>query len=263
MALIPALTEDFTGAAVGNAVTEANTTFDQVSGAVATFITDPFDASRRMMEITTASQFSIHEMDFTPAVPILWFRLDIDLETTFAANTAFFTAYDVAAGTNKIYDIRVVAGTRTIQLRNVNTSVWTSDPLTDNTKYSIHGYCKVDSTKSIRCLIYSGANLNTLVEDSGTWSCSTLATTCAHVRVGVAQSSTGTIRIGRLRGDNANQPFDATGFTRTVDDDLGLTDARSKSETNALSDNLALTDSRSTNLIGPSIWTYTKAVQIG
>jgi hypothetical protein len=92
MATIAALTEDLTGATVGSTITTGNTSFTDVTGTgTSTIITDPFDGTRRMMEVTVTAQQKIHETNFTPTT-LLWHRFDYDTETPLDANTEIFNA---------------------------------------------------------------------------------------------------------------------------------------------------------------------------
>lgn len=216
--------EDFTGGSVGAAVTTANTTFTNVSGlGTATFITDPFDATRRMAEFVTSANFKIYEFE-PPSSVLQWIRFDMDMVTTTATATPLIQSYDSITATNKILDLRQSAGARTLQLRNVSTSVWVSNALAASTKYRVYVYMKVDATKRIRCMIYDGANLDNLFQDSGEIVSTTVGTTIGQHWLGLQTSSTGTTRIGRVRVDDATQPFDAstgTVWTRGLEVRIG------------------------------------------
>jgi hypothetical protein len=207
MATIAALTEDFTGAAPGTALAGANTIFDTFSGAgSAVFITDPFDATRQMAQFTTTAQSRSAEAAFPPETQG-WIWLDTDIDPP-DVSTAILSLYDDTASTNKILDLRVLAGTRTLQLRNVSTVLGGFGPtLADNTKYRIfiHWNLATGSTpaKVVRAVVYGGTNLDTLVEDSGNLTSTTLASVAGSVRVGWISSSTAVNRIGRIRGDNS------------------------------------------------------------
>lgn len=213
MATIADLTEDFTGGAPGVAISTANTIADAVSGAgTAVFITDPFDAARQMAEFTTAAQLRSMQADF-PAVTKAWIRFDLDVETTPDTSTGVASLYDDTASTNKILDVRVLT-TRALQLRNVSTAVSGFGPvLAADTKYRVYVLADMTpGTPVIRCVVYGGANLDTLVLDSGDIASTSLAAAAGSARFGLISSSTGVVRIGRLRGDDAVMPLDTTPF---------------------------------------------------
>jgi hypothetical protein len=217
MATIAALTEDFMGAAPGIAVSTANSTFDSVSGAgSALYITDPFDGTRQMAEVTTAAQSRSMESLFTGTTKA-WIRFDLDIETPPDVNNGIMALYDDNLSTNKILDIRVLAGTRTLQLRNVNTVVGGFGPvLSADTKYRVYAYTDLATgttpAKVVRCMVYGGADFTTLIGDSGEISSTSLAATAGSARFGLISSSTAVMRIGRIRGDDSTQPFDTAGF---------------------------------------------------
>ncbi len=211
MTAITALQENFTTAAVGQTITDTNTIFDTVAGTgTSTFITDPFDSSLRMMEVSTAANTKFHEMDFT-ATALLWFRFDLDIETTLGTNTSLLNGYLNNAGlaADKVFDLQVIGGTRTLRLRDVSSTVWTSTALADNVKHRIYLYVKLSAPKQIRVMIYSGGDNTTLSQDSGVITSTAAPVTISHLRMGIISTDTGVLRFGALRGDDATQPFPA------------------------------------------------------
>lgn len=263
MATINALTENFTGGAVGSALTSANTIFTNISGqGTSIFASDPYVPGGRMMSIASAVNFRTHEVNF-PTQSQMWFAFDIEIVTALDSNTAVMIAYDVEAATNKVLDIRLLAGTRTLQMRNVNVAEWTSPVLSAGQKYRLYVWMKVDTGKNIRCVLYGGPDYTTLISDSGTVASSTVATTVGHIRVGTLSNSTGEIKMGRLRGDTAVMPTDSVAYTQNPSDNAALSDAMTIARGVMRNENLGITDTPSVNVIGPSSWTYTKAIQIG
>jgi hypothetical protein len=224
MAAISALEEDFAGGAVGTAVATTNTIFDNVSGTGASkFVVDPFDSTRRMMEVTStgAAQSRIHEMDF-PATSLLWFRFDMDIDTPLDTNTAILNGYlnNSALAGDKIFDIQIVAGTRTLRLRNVNTTVWTSTVLAAGTKHRVYVYVNLGSaTKQIRLMVYSGGDNTVLTQDSGLITSTATPGTISHLRAGQMSGAIGVTRFGRFRADNAVQPLPAATATVSLGPD--------------------------------------------
>jgi hypothetical protein len=152
------------------------------------------------------------QADF-PAATKAWVRFDVDVETPPDVTTGIMTLFDDTAGTNKILDVRVSAA-RALQLRNVNTGVSGFAPvLAADTKYRIYVYADMTpGTPVIRCAVYGGANLDTLVLDSGDIASTSLAAGSGSARFGLISASTGVIRIGRLRGDDAVMPLDTPPF---------------------------------------------------
>lgn len=224
MATFSPLTEDFTGASAGAAVSTANSVFTALTGTgSSTFVTDPTDASRRMMEVATTGDFRINTVDFTNQ-PVLWYRTDL-IMASIDTTTALVAMYDNGS-TNKVLDLRQSNGTSpTLQLRNVSTSVWTSAAMALGTKYRVYTYTKVDSTKRIRCMIYTGSDFSTLFDDSGLITSTTVATGVGNLRLGNQSNSTGTTRFGRMRADTSDQPFDApvggTNWTQGIEVRIG------------------------------------------
>lgn len=205
MSEILELHEDFTGPAIGATAAITNTIFDKITGTgTGIVIADPFDATKRMLEVTASTTNRTHEMDFTP-VDLLWFQFDVDIETPLTSIQAILNGYDTNAIVNKVFDIRSVANARQLQLRNVNTIAYTSPVLNADTKYRVSLYVKI-STKELRMKIYSGANLDTLLSDSGIITSVTTAPSIGHLRMGILVSTTGIYRFGRLRADNAVEP---------------------------------------------------------
>lgn len=203
MTAIAALTEDFTGAAPGTVVSAANTGFYEVTGTgTSTFITDPFNPANRMMQVTATAQDKYHGRNF-PATAVLWFGWEYDLEVAPAASTIIALG-NTAVGGTKIFDLRVVGGTRTLQLRNISTSIWTSTALADNTKYRVYVGMNL-TTKWLRVLIFN-ADGSTLLQDSTQITVTNAATTISNIQIGALQNTTSTHRFGRLRGDNADAP---------------------------------------------------------
>lgn len=212
MTAIAALTENFTGAAANTPVTTANTIFDTVSGTgTSSIINDPIDTGLRMMQVNTAATSKFHEMDFT-AVETLWFTFDLDLDTPAAANTPILQGFATSAGTaaEKVFDLRNMAGARTLQLRNsTSVALWTSAPLAAGTKHRVWVYVKGGDTASarrLRVMIFSGGTYSTLSQDSGELTSNTTVAAIGHLRLGALVDSTAIYRFGRLRGDDSTGP---------------------------------------------------------
>lgn len=202
MTAITALTEDFMGAAPATVIGTGNTIFDNVFGTgVSTFVADPYETGKQMMKVVTAANNQTQEADFT-GVPVLYFRMDLDIANTLDVVTPILNGFDVAAGTNKVFDVRQSAGARTLQLRDVSTLVWTSAPLPAGQKSRV--WVNVDLiNKTLMCKVATGADPTVITDQSPLVASSSLAATIGHLRMGVLTSATGTLRFGALRGFNA------------------------------------------------------------
>lgn len=212
MANIPALFENFANAVVGDDVTTLNTIFTKVTGTPPVVVADPYDSTQRMMRVAPPDFTSIGELTFT-AVPLLWFRFDLDVVAPLDTNTAILNAFPTAEAVlaDKIGDVRLVAGTRTIHLRNVNTVAWTSAPLAAGQKHRIYVMLKLGATpadRRLRVQVVSGGDLTgSVTQDSGEIVATTTAATVGHLRMGSISTASGTVRFGRLRGDDAAAPY--------------------------------------------------------
>lgn len=250
MATIPELVEDFMGGSPGATINFTNTTFDSIYGAGdSTIVTDPFDATRHMMQVSVSSNPKTHELTF-PGVTTLWFRFDLDIDTPLNAATAILNGWDVEAGTNKVFDLRQNAGVRTLSLRDISTVVWTSTALASGTKHRIYVNVDLVGAKTIRCMIYSGGTLTTLSQDSGAITSTTAATSIGHLRIGAMTAATGILRMGALTGDDAVQPTGTTGPTWTPADSVGITDAGfAVSPEELLTDAVGITETNSVSVV--------------
>ena len=214
MATITALVEDFTTPAVGDSIVTTNSIFDSTNGTgTAIDIVDPFDSSLRMMEITTTGDNVTRGMDFT-GVSTLWFRFDLDLDTSFSATTAILNGWESNAATLKFFDVRNQVGTRTLQLRDNNSSVAISPELAVGTKHRCYLNVQCSATAGItnrwlRLMIYSGGDNTALTWDSGPCTLTQANATIGHMKMGGLTSAAGKFRVGRFRADNASQPFPA------------------------------------------------------
>lgn len=210
MTAIAGLTENFTGGAIGAVIAETNTVFTNVSGlGSSTFIVDPFDSSLRMMQVSTVANSRFHEMDFSPR-ELVWHVEPVDIGTPPDVNTTIMLGYGTSARvlSEKVYDVRIMAGTRTIQLRNAaSAAIWTSAPLAASTKHHIWVMSRLGATASarrLRIMIFSGTN--PIPQDSGELVSNTTQATMAHIVSGVLIDSTTVIRFGQFAGDDANGP---------------------------------------------------------
>ncbi len=121
-------------------------------------------------------------------------------------------------GTVIVGDLRLdTAGTLT--LRDNATGVFTSTTvLAANTWYRLSVKVIPGSSTGHQLKIYAGANLDgaTATEDSGGKACTASAATAVdNVRWGVLSSSTNTVIVDRIRGDNATEPAGLTAATGT------------------------------------------------
>lgn len=216
MSAIAALTEDFSGASAGNAVTTANTVFDKITGTgTSSIIADPIDSGVQVMRISSAATTRFHELDFA-AVGTLWFTFDLDIGTPLPdVNVPILQGFGTSAGTlaEKVFDLRILAGTRTIQIRNsASVAQWASTDLAASTKHRVWVYVKLGATASarrLRVMIFSGGTYTTLSQDSGEIVSDATQATIAHLRLGALISNTSTLRFGRLRGDDSTGPATA------------------------------------------------------
>lgn len=214
MSSIAQFTEDFTGGTIGSAVAQSPTTvFVNISGGGTSVVTtDPTGTLPRMMRVTgtgVVNSRRLHEMTSATALNLLWFTFDIVIEQTVDTNTAIVTVYqsDAALTTDKILDVRILAGTTQIQMRDVNSSVFTSSSLTLNTRYRIAVMSNMNggTARKIRMMVLNGAG-TTAIGDSGDVTSNATATVTRHIRIGTATDNTSTLVFGRLRGDNADGP---------------------------------------------------------
>lgn len=214
------LTEDFNGVALNGSPTTSNTAFGTISGAgTGTVVTDPIGGTGRMLNIVTAASAYTGELNY-PVSDLTWFRFDLEIETPLDVNTAILNGYLNSAGvaTDKVFDIQQIGATRTLRLRSVNSTVWTSAALAAGQRHRIYVMVRLGATASarrLRMMIYSGGDNMTLTQDSGEITATTTAATMSHMRIGALSSSTGNIRVGRFRGDSAEPPMPAA--TGTVD----------------------------------------------
>lgn len=210
MATLAAVTEDFSTPANGVEITTANSTIDNISGTATGQPTcttaNPLDATNqpKSAQFVTSVSNRICRINFDAPVGYLWVSYYFWLTTAPATSTAIMNAYD--GETTKIADIRLTS-TGQLQLRDQNTSLWTSTALGTGQWHRVE--LKVDPADSIglRLRIYSGANLHstTVSQDSGLRA-STIGVNVSNVRFGLISNETVDYRMTRLRADDANPP---------------------------------------------------------
>jgi hypothetical protein len=216
MAEILDLKEDFSGVAIGATPTSGTTIFDAFSGTATNLvIVDPYDATKRMVELTASSTSRSHNANL-PATTDLWVRFDFEIKTAFNPIVGVFNIHDTSAIANKVLDIRAIAGARQLQLRNVNTVAYTTPVFDPDTKYRAYVHATAGGSQIIRLIIFTGPNLNTPFSDSGDIAATHTAPTIGHVRIGTFTNSTGVFRFGDIRGDNSTMPVDAPAGTVEV-----------------------------------------------
>jgi hypothetical protein len=202
MSQISALTEDFEGGTNGAAVTTSNSIFDNKTGTGSvTFNTDAYRGSLAM-NISPVADNVVLRADFTAATT-LWVGFYMKVVTAPAATTAIMNWY---SGTTKIGDLRVGAD-GTLSLRDGNSQVWAaSTPLTIGAWHRIAVKVVPNTATGHRVKIYSGTNLDgsTASQDSGNLAATASGVTNVdNVRFGLISVDTATVRIDRIRADNA------------------------------------------------------------
>ena len=214
MAVRPDLTEDFLSGTNGAHVTTSNTTFDTSSGTLIasqpTF-TNVSHGSALAMKFTAASAgTATMRVEADAAVPLLWEDFFLRFDTLPAGTLAFVQFYN--GDTDIIGALRVVPVTSTtfqLQLRDVNTSRWTSTTINTGEWHRVA--VLMDPGTNVRCKIYTGSNLDTdtVTQDSGLQSAANSAALAAgttNVRYGILSSAATVFSIARIRANDATQP---------------------------------------------------------
>lgn len=203
MTAIAGLTENFEGGVAGNALTTANSFFDQVDASAPTFSSDAIEGSLSMAPALNA--ISTSRVDFTAATTV-WFSFYLKLTADTTTNTAILSMFG-NSNTNKVLDIRVLPG-RILQLRSVSNSRWDSTALTLGQWYRVAVGVTVGSTCQLK--IYGGANLHTTTasQSSGLQdNTNSTATNGDALRIGtLSADATLNYRFDYARGDNATEP---------------------------------------------------------
>lgn len=201
MAAIATLTEDFATGSVGATVGAGYGQVDAASGTGSSVTATGGMLGLRAVDITTSATFRI--LTFNHAAAGGWRMFGYEIATMPAAAVAIFSCYN--AGT-KANDVRQQAD-GTLQIRDGSSnSRFVSTPLTVGQKYIIG--LRVDSAGNggHRLKIYN-ADTGALVQDSGALTNAGFAQAATtELRLGLQSSSTGRIKISRLRGDDAAEP---------------------------------------------------------
>lgn len=215
MTAITQYTENFTGGTIGSAVAVSpSTVFLNISGsATSTVTTDPTGVLPRMMRTVctgAALQRRTHEMTTPTALSLVWFTFDLVIEQTVDANTGILSMYlaDTALPAEKVLDVRIVGGATTLQLRDVNSTVFTSTALSLNTRYRVAVMAKLGATASarrVRMIVMNAAG-DTAISDSGEQVSNTTVAAMRHTRIGPLTDNTSQLVFGRLRGDDTDGP---------------------------------------------------------
>lgn len=202
MVAIASLEENFTGAAAGVAVSTTNTIFDNLSGTgTSIFNADNYVANRPSVEFVCAAGFRICRADHTQAGG--WRGFALKIVADFSVNTPVAMWYN---GTTLGGGVRLMAD-RTLQIRDADSVArfTSAAPLALDSWYWIT--FKVDQN-SARLKIYNGTT-GALIQDSGALVTGFTTVNPDNLRVGPQSSVTGTIRIARMRADDAVEPADA------------------------------------------------------
>lgn len=228
MSAITDLAEGFEGSD-GTTITPANTKADNLSGsATAKFETTGAAVGSSSMEVVASGNSLIARFNFT-SIATLYLDLVISVESLASgATVAIANWYDSAgSGTGKVGDLRIdyVDGTHyTLELRDNNTSRWTSTNLTIGTNYRVQVKVVPGSATGHRVYIYNTITSDTADQDSGTLTATANSQTAVdNVRLGVISNATTTVRFHDMQGDDAQLVARATSIGSTVAVTAGVT----------------------------------------
>lgn len=203
MAAIPTLEDNLTGAAAGVAVATTNSIFDEFTGAgTSIFNADEYVAGRPSVQVVCAVQSRNLRANHTAVGGWRGFALkitdDLDAATAIAA---WYNNITIGGSIRLLTD-------STIQIRDAgNVSRFISAAaLTLNTWYWVT--YRVEQNNA-RLKIYNGTT-GALIQDSGALVTGFTTINPDNLRLGQQSSSTGTIRLARLRADDTNEPADAS-----------------------------------------------------
>lgn len=212
MTALASLTEDFAGAAPGTAISTSNTIYDNVSGSPTTdafHASGPADGPTQSQRIVSGGGTSSHAANLTTNPQSAYFSLYLYLEADVTGNTAIMNWF---SGATKIGDLRIQPG-RIVQLRDNNTSRWTSTAIALNEWHRIEIHTDPGSATGHEVRIFSGTNRNGATPDQTSGSQAATASglagtaTVDELRLGsISGDATLAFRVTRLRGDDAVYP---------------------------------------------------------
>lgn len=205
MAAISALTEDCNGASAGTTVSTSNSIADALTGTgTAVFNADTFQTGLPSIEFTGSATLRYMRCDHTGALG--WRGMALKVTSMPAANVAVMAWYNASTAGG---DLRLnSAGTLSVRDSGFTSRYTTTAVLSTSTWYWVA--VKVTNADH-RLKLYNGST-GALIEDSGSLTNSGFnQTTLDSIRVGLVGSATATIRVARIRGDDASEP--PTGIT--------------------------------------------------
>lgn len=193
MANISALQEDFGGAAAGVAMSTSNTIVDALTGGgTSIFNADAYLAGTKSMEFLTTADFRTMRCDHSAAGG--WRGFALKVTNDYSATTTIAAWYNNTTLGGTVQSLADM----TLRIRDAGSVTrYTSPVLSVNTWYWIS--VKVDQN-SARLKIYNGST-GALLHDSGALTTGFTTTNPDNWRIGPQTSTTGGIRIARMRGD--------------------------------------------------------------
>lgn len=211
MATIAALTKSFDGT-VGNVISNGNATTllgvtNQTGLGVATFGADAQEGTA-CLDIDATGGLINEKISFT-AVSLLWWGFYLKIPATAPVASVTLASWagsaDVQAGGN----LRFLAGTTQLQLRDNNSQVYLSAAMTVGTWVRVAVRAQAANAAGHRLLVYTGANKHGTVPDidSGAVTANSNASwvDVDTIHLGVINGTT-TVSYDRVRGDDANEP---------------------------------------------------------
>lgn len=207
MAALTELTEDFSTPGNGVEITTGNSIYDNISGSATGQPTcttsNALDAAQpKAARFVVSASSRICRANLTTPQTYLWVGFYIYLVSLPAANVAIFTFYD--GETTKISDVRLTAA-GALQLRDNNTTSWTSAALTTGAWHRIAIKCDPgETTQGLRLKVYSAGNLHgtTSSQDSGLRG-SNFGLNVSNIRMGFISNEAAELYLTRLRADSA------------------------------------------------------------